>query len=108
MTTIYNTAVNAAGVPLRDIPVTISLSIADGLTPSIPSTDRIIHTSHTVYTDNMGYWSAGLTSNTDIEPAGTFYKIVESSETYYVDVPSGATPTFWVGDILAATPAWEV
>ena len=108
MATIHNTVVNAGGVPLRNIEVVVSLSADSGVVATVPDQDRLIRTSHTVTTDHLGYWEATVFANDEIDPVGTFYKVVEADQTYFVDVVSGATPEFWVGDILAATPAWEV
>ena len=53
-----------------------------------------------------------VVENDLIQPAGSVYKVVETftdatKQTYYISVASSATPTYWVGDILAAKPAWE-
>jgi hypothetical protein len=108
MASIHNTVVNAGEVPLRELEVTVSLSFdPDGVLPTVPSVDKMIHRQYVAETDGDGYWELDVYSNDDIDPSGTLYKIEEANSTYYVDVPSGATPVYWVGDILAAKPSWE-
>lgn len=115
MATIYSTIKKANGDPAIGVTVTVSLSVdPDGSVPVRDDTDdfAVLGSSSTT-TDDDGYWSMDeITPNDQITPAGTLYKIVEldtlgNTRTYYVDIPDNATPSFFVGDILAATPSWE-
>lgn len=115
MATIYSTIKKANGDPAVGVTVTVSLT-ADP-TGSVPvrddADDFSVFGSSSTETNDSGYWEMdNITPNDQITPAGTLYKVVETDAaantvTYYVEVPDNATPTFFVGDILAATPSWE-
>lgn len=114
MATIFNTIKKVNGDPAIGVIVTVAL-VSDP-DESIPvrddDDDFSVLGSSSTETDTDGYWEMDdLTPNDEITPAGTLYKVTErdvySNEiTYYVDVPDTATPTSFVGDILATEPSW--
>lgn len=115
MPTINNTIHKAGGLAQDDFNVTVTLSWDTSLSPVARSTtgDVMFVGSLLASTDANGYWSAVVQSNDDIEPAGSVYKVTEAERgsstvvsTYYISVPS-VESEYWVGDIIAATPAWE-
>lgn len=113
MATLFNTVKKPGGNP-QSVKVTISLTWDVDVAPvvSYPDDDTFFVGPFIFHSDDDGYWSiSDLIENEVLEPAGSLYKIVETSSagdvTYFVDVPSAATPTFWVGDILASKPSWE-
>jgi len=73
------------------------------------ATDRTIISERWLVTDSVGAWSANLTANSAITPAGTVYEVIENAghagaTAYYVTVPSSGGP-YWTGDILTTNPA---
>jgi len=80
---------------------------------TVPSADTVISGARTTSANADGEWSlADIVENDLIQPVDSVYKVVEtftdaSKQTYYISVESSSTPTYWVGDILAAKPAWE-
>ena len=117
MATIHNTLKKPNGDPIRGADVTVELSwdistspfaMHESATPSY-IVDGVAYTE----TDVDGYWEMEVISNEDIFPANSVYRITEEvsstdTNSYYVSVPvEGATPIYWVGNNLAATPAWE-
>lgn len=114
MATIYNTIKKVNGDPASGVVVTVSLvSDPDESIPVRDDDDNFsVLGSSSTETDSDGYWEMDeLTANDEITPAGTLYRIVErdsySNEiTYYVNVATGATPTYFVGDILVEAPSW--
>ncbi len=60
--------------------------------------------------DDTGRWAVELEPNADITPEGTYYEVIERyppgnrTTKYFIRVPDGATPNYWVGDILIHDP----
>lgn len=114
MATISNTIKKANGAPQANVLVSVTLSWDTDESPVARDADNdfVIQGKYETVTDLDGYWEVEVTANDVIEPADSVYKIVETLKsgertTYFVSVPDSATPEFWVGDILASTPAWE-
>lgn len=115
MATIFNTIKKTNGDPAIGITVTVSLSSdPDESVPVRDDDDNFsVFGSSSTLTDDDGYWSMDeITPNDQITPTGTLYKVVEmdsasNTVTYYVDIASAATASYFVGDILEATPSWE-
>lgn len=114
MATIFNTIKKPANGIYSNVEVTVSLTWDTSISSivSFPDEDSVFYGSYIVSSDDDGYWELdSIIENELLEPAGTLYKIMESTSagnfTYYVDVPTGATSVFWVGDILASKPSWE-
>ncbi len=113
MATIYNTIEKTAGVPRAGVSVNIQLTWDTDVSPVAFDEDQtMINGSYNVATNNDGMWEvAEIVENENITPAGSLYKVVEdygsTSTTYYISIPVGASPSYWVGDLLASTPDWE-
>ena len=114
MSQVFNNINKVAGEPQLSAQVTIYLSWDTSLSPvaKVNTTDSMIQGPFGASTDESGHWSAMLVPNIDISPIGSVYKIVESVSSnltdtvYYISVPDGATPVYWVGDIIVSTPDW--
>ena len=76
----------------------------------IEDEDLLIHGSYRTVADNDGFWEiTNVYPNEVITPADSVYKITEtfaddSSQAFYISIPDGATPNYWVGDLLVAEP----
>lgn len=110
MATIFNTIAKVGSDPQAAI-VTIELVWDTTVAGMARSTlaDVSFEADFNTEVDELGYWSLNVTSNDNILPADSVYRITEVGEntvTYYISVPDSATPSFFVGDILAATPGW--
>jgi len=116
MATIEN-KINRSGTSspqsFAQVSVTLSWDTDSSPIARVPSTDTVISGARTTAANADGEWSLDdVVENDLIQPAGSVYKVVETftdatKQTYYISVPSSATPSYWVGDILAAKPAWE-
>lgn len=115
MATIFNTVERVAGSDQPRFAVSVELIWDKGLSPvaKLDSEDRLIHGPYSTYADFDGYWEIeNIHPNDIILPAGSVYKITETfgdsdattTQLYYITVPSGATPTYWVGDCLTGEP----
>lgn len=114
MATISNTIKKANGAPQANVLVSVTLSWDTDESPVARDADNdfVIQGKYETVTDLDGYWEVEVTSNEVIEPADSVYKITETLKsgertTYFVSVPDGATPNYWVGDIMVSAPAWE-
>src|SRR5687767_9330330 len=111
MVTVHNTITLPDGRPETDAVVTIRLvaSARDDNAPGyVPTTDATIVGTRTLRTSASGYWSADLVPNSLIEPAGTYYEVIEhaggvASKSLIVVAPSGVAVHLY--DLLTATPA---
>lgn len=114
MATIYNTIEKTAGVPRGDISVSIELVWDTSESPVAYSDSIMIKGPFISRTDASGTWEVDeIVDNDSITPIDSLYQITESIDSeevvYYISVPSGATPTFWVGDLLVTDlPTWVV
>jgi hypothetical protein len=108
MPVVTNTVTDPAGNPVR-ANVTIRLIAGDtGYEPGYTATGVVNGTAQ-VTADEDGVWSATLVSNEDIDPADTYYEVLErvpgrsSAYQHYISVPDTAGP-FELADILVAEP----
>jgi hypothetical protein len=114
MSTVFNTLHKPNGQPLRNVSVSVFLSWDTNLDDFVVSNSgKIVYDSLAkTKTDIDGYWEMDLVPNAELSPVN-FYRIEERISTdnvnvYYVEVIDGATPSFWVGDLIVAKPSWEV
>lgn len=118
MATIFNNIDRVAGDP-QSVEVRIDLVWDTSVSPVAKYTDEelLYRGPFKTNVDEDGGWSVALTANDNILPADNAYKVTEtltdeeessdeSSISYYIYVPDSASPTFWIGDILIATPDW--
>lgn len=110
MTVVNNTVTDPGGRALPRTRVTIQLiAAATGVGPGfVGATDVTVIDTWELQTDAAGAWTASLTDNASITPAGTVYRVTElppggRPHTYTISVPTGAAR--WVGDILVDPPA---
>ena len=118
MATIYNNIEKVAGQAQEGVLVTITLlwDKDESIVAKIDDEDTMVQGSFGTSTDEDGRWEqATIVTNDSITPAGSVYSVTErlagteSAVTYYVSVPDGATPVYWVGDILVDKPeVWIV
>lgn len=114
MATVFNNVDRVAGDPLSAVLVSIVLLWDTTLSPvaKIDGEDTIVRGTYGTTTDIDGHWEVDLVPNDEITPASSVYQITErlstsnESITYYISVPNSATPTSWIGDIMADTPGW--
>lgn len=114
MAEIWNRIERVNGQAASGAIVTVSLSW-DTDVQSVARTDEgqfFIGDDAKTQTDGSGEWTMDVIPNGDITPADSVYKVTEvidsdTTRTYYVSVPNGATPSYWVGGLLADTPEWE-
>lgn len=113
MAQIHSTIHGADGEPKANATVTIELSWDQDVSPIALDTDNDVAITgpDIEVTDEDGFWEAELVPNEVITPLHSVYKITEAVDgedrVYYVDVPDGATPVYFIGDILVPAPAWE-
>jgi hypothetical protein len=108
MPVVTNTVTDPAGNPVRAV-VTIRLIAGDtGYEPGYTDTGVVNGTTQ-ITADEDGAWSVTLVSNEDIDPADTYYEVVErvpgrqSAYQHYISVPDTAGP-FELADILVTEP----
>ena len=116
MATIQN-KINRSGTssPQSFAQVSVTLSWDTDISPiaTVPSSDTVISGARTTSANADGEWFLDdVVENDLVQPVNSVYKVVENftdatKQTYYISVTSSATPNYWVGDILAAKPAWE-
>jgi len=113
MATVFNTLNKPNGQPLRNVAISVTLSWDTNTDVFVTddSNEVVVDSVAKTKTDVDGYWEMDLTANSALTPT-TVYKIVETIDatninTYYIEISEAATPTFWVGDIVVSTPAWE-
>lgn len=113
MATIYNNIDKVAGDP-QSVAVTIAL-VWDTNTSAVAkdtTNSSFIQGPVTVDSDELGAWVTDVVDNDSILPSDNAYKITEeikssgAKTTYYINVPAGATPNYWVGDLIISTPSW--
>lgn len=115
MATVFNEIDKVAGDPQR-VSVEIRLVWDKSVSPvAVDADDSVmIRGPLLIQTNDEGYWETSLTPNSEITPADNAYQITETIETpsgdevavYYISVPDGATPMFWVGGIMIDKPDW--
>lgn len=117
MATIYNNIDRVADIPKLGVKVTIDLVWEKSASPVAyqAGTETMIQGPVGTNTDAAGYWSkTSLVPNDEITPADSLYKITEEKQnqedyTYFISIPTGATPVYWVGDLLVTeVPSWAV
>lgn len=112
MATIFNTIEKVAGQPQPNIVVTVTLLWDTSVSPVAmnSSEETMIQGPYVTRTDEVGHWEIAVDSNDLITPVDSVYKVSEAVSDgpyeYYITVPDGATPTFWVGDVMTTTPGW--
>jgi hypothetical protein len=113
MATIFNTLHKPNGQPIRDALVSVTLSWDTSLDVFVKNADNEVVVDNTaqIKTDVDGYWEMEVIPNDSLTPT-CFYKVTETIDstninTYYIEVNDQATPLFWIGDLIVATPAWE-
>ncbi len=112
MATVYNTLRSPDGAPVSaSIEVRLIASTTNLDAGGFLSEDEIEILGRWVsQTNSSGEWSVELEPNDGIDPTGTFYEIKERYlpgkrlNSFYIEVPNSATPTFWVKDILITPP----
>lgn len=114
MATVFNTLTKPNGQPLRNIDVSVSLSwdTNGAVFVKNENNETVVDNTAKTRTDVDGYWEMTLTANSSLTPTSV-YRVVETIDsvninTYYIEIPDAATPTFWVGDIIVSQPAWEL
>lgn len=114
MATVYNNIDKVAGNPYVSVVVSIELlwDTSDSLVAKIEADETMVRGTYGTETDADGHWEVdGIVPNDEITPANSVYKVTErdasnNSISYYISVPSAATPTSWIGDIIVDTPDW--
>jgi len=115
MATIFNTVERVGGSDQPRFAVSVELIWDKELSPvaKLDAEDRLIHGPYSTYADFDGYWEIeNVHPNINILPANSVYKVTETfgdssaqtTQVYYISVPDGATPTYWVGDCLTGEP----
>jgi len=109
MATVYNNIDKVAGDPSA---VTIKIELLWDKTDSPVAKDTDTETMYQgpfqTDVDEEGHWETSLVPNDVIEPTDNVYRITEGDWIYYIFVPSGATPTYWTGNISVTKPSWVV
>ncbi len=115
MATIYNTIEKTAGVPKSGVVVKVELIWDTSVSPVAYADEVMINGAYGTTTDQDGYWEiTTIVENDTITPTDSLYKITEETLSdddviYYISVPTAATPTYWVGDLLISPedlPSW--
>lgn len=114
MATVYNNIDKVAGNPYTSVVVSIALvwDTSESLVAKIEADETMVRGNFGTETDVDGHWEVeGIVPNDEITPADSVYKVTErdsssNSVTYYISVPTAATPTSWIGDIIVSTPDW--
>ena len=77
----------------------------------VPDEQKEILAKWSASTNASGYWSVDLTPNSNIDPNGTYYEVIERyqpgnrTNRMYFSVPDSASPSFWVVDLLIVNPS---
>lgn len=98
MVVIQNRVLDVSGDGIEGVQVTASLA-----SPGYLDDGTIISSVSTTSAATTGLWSLDLPPNTDINPAGTHYRIREAGRTSAIVVPDTAGPLEMV-DLLVAAP----
>jgi hypothetical protein len=114
MATCSNTLQSPEGDPIVGSLIEIHLiwNRREQRVPTDNANNVMILGTYAAYTDSNGEWSVDLTPNDDITPDDSVYRVIErvppgkQAFTYYISVPSGATPDYWVGDLLVDAPSY--
>lgn len=121
MATIQNICRAVNGSALAGVVVTVALSWDTDVEPMVrdEAGDIIFVAPSKTHSDGSGDWSMEVTPNDVLTPNDSVYKVTETytdtsgtddvvySFTYYIVVPSGATPVYWSLSLIVPTPAWE-
>jgi hypothetical protein len=114
MATVSNTIVDPSGVDIESAKIKITLVWDKDLSAVIKddAAQVLIAGAYSANTDSDGEWTVELEPNENLTPLGSLYRVSETvspgdrKTVYYIDVPDGATPVYWVGDILASSPSY--
>jgi hypothetical protein len=98
MVVVQNRVKDASGDGIGGVLVTASLA-----SPGYLDDGTIVSSVSTTSAATTGLWSLDLPPNTDINPAGTHYRIREAGRTSAIVVPDAAGPLEMV-DLLVAPP----
>lgn len=101
MTIVTNIITDPGENPVKDATVRITL-ITGTNAPGYTSTGEVQGT-YSLSTDATGTWSANLTPNSLITPAGTYYQVVEGRAVSNINVPATGGP-YLLGSILVVPP----
>jgi hypothetical protein len=99
VTVVQNIVTDPGGNPLALKPVRITLITSSPNTPGYVTGTGEITGTFSLLTDANGHWSATLTPNASINPANTYYEVVEGRAVSHITVPATGGP-YNVGDIL--------
>ena len=114
MATIFNTVERVAREDQTRFTTKVELLWDTTLASVAKVEDDDVMISGPYYTiaDADGYWEIDdVYPNDVITPSDSVYRVTESfsddsSQSYFIEVPSAATPTFWTGDLTTPAPAW--
>ena len=101
MTVVQHTLIDAAGRPIvgRTVPIRLA---SNGYVQAGHA--EVISTTYVV-TDATGTYSADLTPQSQIDPAGTHYEVTHPGGEILSFVVSDAAGPLWVRDLLVSNPA---
>lgn len=112
MALVFNTVRAPDGTPIR---TKVEIRLVAGPDPTDPG--FLVDDHVTILgrwasgADDNGYWSVELEPNVSISPSNTYYQVIEryppgnATTRYFIRVPDGATPSYWIGNILIVDPA---
>ena len=109
MTTVRNTARDAAGTAVANCPVRISLIAGPAGTEPGYTADGTVIARHSLTADAAGLWSIDLPANSTISPAGSYYVVAEMPvgqppAVSAFQVPATGGP-YQLGALLVVAPA---
>lgn len=102
MTVVQNVARAPGGAPLKKLRVKITLVTGAGALPGYTSGGDIVGPAY-VTADSNGAWSADLVPNSQITPAGTYYRVVEATTFTTILMPASGGP-YQLVDVLCTPP----
>lgn len=110
MPTVTNTLKTPDGTAVEGATVTVELIASTTGLPAagyLAGTDTVVAGVKSTATSSAGVWSMVLTGQDDINPANTYYRIVEQPPgaapiVHTIQVPNVAG-TYWIGDLLYTT-----
>lgn len=102
--TVQNVVIDPDGNPLANtqIRITLAASTSQPPAPGHTATQSILST-WTTLTDNSGAWSATLTPNSQISPAGSYYQVLEGGYLSTIVAPASGGP-YNLAQLLVTPP----